>query len=77
VAHASPGSAWEAKPEGGEESVELFDVHRPAVLAAIEEFSEAVEFGNGQRLDLGEGSQLCCGILRQVSCVSFLPSGWL
>jgi hypothetical protein len=38
---------------------------------------KAVKLGVGQRFVLGEGSQLCCGTLRQVFCVSFLPSGWL
>jgi hypothetical protein len=41
--------------EGGEESVERLDVHRPAALAAFEEVSEAIKLGVGQRLVLGEG----------------------
>lgn len=34
--------------KGGEESVELLYVHRPAALAIIQEITEAVEFGVGQ-----------------------------
>jgi hypothetical protein len=44
--------------EGGEESIEFFEVHRFASLAALEEGSEAVKFGVGQRVVLGEGSVL-------------------
>jgi hypothetical protein len=49
--------------EGGEESIELFDIHRPAALAAFEEVSEAVEFGIGQRLVLGEDFHGFCGVV--------------
>lgn len=43
-----------SRDEGGEESVERLDVHRPAALAALEEVAEAVKLGVGQRLVLGE-----------------------
>lgn len=43
-----------SRDKGGEKPVERLDVHRSAALAAFEEVSEAVKFGVGQRLVLGE-----------------------
>jgi DNA mismatch endonuclease Vsr len=45
-----------SRDEGGEESVELLDVHRPAALAAFEEVPKAVKLGVCQRIVLGESS---------------------
>src|ERR1019366_9204289 len=44
-----------SRDEGGEESVELLDVHRLAALATLEEVAEAVKFCVSQWLVLGEG----------------------
>jgi hypothetical protein len=33
----------------------LLDVHSLAALATLKEFRETIEFGDGQRLVLGEG----------------------
>ena len=45
-----------SRDQGGEESIECLDVHRPAALTALEEVSEAIKFRIRQRLVLGEGS---------------------
>jgi len=47
---------FRSRDEGGEEPVERLDVHRLAAFAIFEEVPEAVKFGVGQRLVLGEGS---------------------
>ena len=55
VVFARHHDLW-SRDESGEKSVELLDVHRPATLATFEEVSEAIKFGVGHRLLLGEGS---------------------
>ena len=45
--------ALRSRDKGGEESIELLDVHCLAALATFEEFRETIEFGVGQRLLMG------------------------
>src|ERR1019366_5733410 len=46
--------ALRSRDKGGEEPIELLDVHCFAALATFEELRETIEFGVGQRLSLGD-----------------------